>query len=387
MKILSPFLFVLLITTIVSLATFTLAQFMTMDKADNMAKKLEEAEKKMKESRMKRASAAGLNNDEMWMDGLEEDVELNCPSMKYTRSKDFAPPKKQITSSIRCATCNLMKEFMLRRAKLQVLKGRKPSPAFILEGDDDGTKSEMNKYAGGELCPAIYDSYQMKEQLDGERVWARRFGDKKDQYDPEKKKKKQQAGDDVVSPEEKKMSALAADKEALMKTHLVSTSGAPLDEDELLPVKFHNPEQRRTLPCSRYFLRELCFDEVGKKEEALEGCFEKISSMKLEKLIQDNKDKQEWVTTLDKCLDKALNCEKKFCHARALANVRKQEWLEFAWYEGAFGNEKFSYIPELEYKGRNMLNPYRKGGEQENLNPWLNGTWKQVETESMLGDL
>lgn len=361
-------------------ATIVFAQFLTLEKAQAVQEKLETAEKKMKATRQSRAEAAGLNNDQMWMDGLSEDVEMNCPSLKYTQSKDFNPPKKQVTSSLRCATCTLMKEFMLRRARLQVLKGRKPSAAFVLEGDNDGTRSEMNHFAGNEFCLAIYESYHLREQPDGERVWARRHGNEKDKYDPNRKKEKKDE-----SPDEKKQNALAADKDALMKTHLVSTSGAKCSEDELLPVKFHNPEQRRTLPCSRYFLRELCFDELSKKEDALEGCFEKVVSMKVDKLIADQNGP--WVQSLEKCLDKALHCDVKFCHSRAVALVREQEWLEFAWYEGAFGNEKFSYIPDLDHKGRNMLNPYRKGGEKENKNPWLNGTWQQVETVSTFGDL
>lgn len=378
---------VVVLLSLLLVNTIVFEQFMTMEKAQSMHEKLAEAEKKLKQSRLSRAEAAGLNNEQMWMDGLEEDVELNCPSVKYVQSKDFNPPKKQVTTSLRCATCTLMKEFMMRRARLQVLKGRKPSAAFVLEGDNDGTRTQMNLYAGGEFCAAVYESYHLREQPDGERVWARRYGNDKDKYDPfkknaaaDKKNKK-----DEESPEEKKQNALAADKEALMKTHLVSTSGPKFSEDELLPVKFHNPEQRRMLPCSRYFLREMCHDELSKKEDALEGCFEKVVSMKLDKILTDQNGP--WIQALEKCLDKALQCDAKFCHSRAIALAREQEWLEFAWYEGAFGNAKFSYIPELEHKGRNMLNPYRKGGEKEKQNPWLNGTWQQVESMSTFGDL
>lgn len=367
--------------------------FLTPDKAEKMLEGMTEAEKSVKD-KMKQSRGGSINSEHLWMDGLADDAEMNCPSFKWTDSADFNPPKNEVTTSLRCATCNLMKEFMIRRARMLVLRGRRPSAAYVLEGDNDGTKSSLNGFAGKPFCEGLHDSYQLREKADGERVWVRRFENDEDAArfgSGTKSLPPSSPSSSKESPEERNKKSLEADRLSLMKTHLVSTAvNSELDEaTELFPVKMHTPQQRRTLPCSRYFLKQLCFAELEAHEEHIDNCFDgvfehihrlKASSRNTNK---ENPD-QIWVDVLDRCLGKALVCERKFCNSKAVANARAREWLQFAWYEGAFGNPKFSYIPDLEKKGRNMLNPYRKGGEKENANPYLNGTWKQVETPAEL---
>lgn len=361
----------LLLLTVSSSSSFVHSQVHTLEQAEKMQVELEQAEQKVHD-KMKKERGGSINEEHLWMDGLADDIEVNCPSFRYKQSIHFDPPKKQITTTVRCATCNLMKEFMIRRAQLLVLRGRKPSGAYVLEGDDDGTKTTSNNFGGKEFCEAIHELYNLRQQPNGERVWVRRFSEEEENLRSK------------ISPEELQRSVLMSDREKLMKTHLVSASGEPVPDSDVLPVKFHTPQERRTLPCARYFLKQMCFAELGSREDGIDDCFDTILN-KIDVKSAQSKN-SDWADKLEQCLHKALGCEKTFCNPRVLAEVKKQEWIELAWYEGAFGNPKFSYIPDFEHKGRNLLNPYRKGGEKEQMNPWLNGTWEQQEDLSRIAD-
>ncbi len=327
----------------------------------------------------RKAKAKRLKDEQMWMDGLTENANINCPSLRMADSRDFHPPK-QTTTSLRCATCQLMREYMVKRAQLIMLRGRTPSAAYVLDGDDDKTRSAANKVSSDEFCQSAYESYHLKERATGARVWMRRDGEKDEDE-------------------------LDAERAALLQSHLVAStgdacsSGGEQCSGDLLPVKFHTPEERRHLPCARFFFKQLCLREISRNDEPLEGCFdmavtriakrfvtggdrENTSVAQGAKLTASKSDialRDDWSTVLGECLDKVLQCSSRFCNSRLVAIAMDREWTNFAWYEGAFGNDKLPYVVDPENRGRNMLNPYRKGGEKAAANPWLNGTWTKLD--------
>ena len=323
--------------------------------------------------------------DPMWMDGLSRDVDINCPSLRFIDSAHFNPAPKA-TTMVRCRSCELIQNVLTSRAQRVASHrggggggggGHKSarsagiaavSASLVLDGDDtSGAKGRASGAAGNGICQVIYDLHDLRQHADGSRAWATRSA-----------------------------ASLEADKQSLLRTHLVPNSGAAPTEDDLLPLRFHTPRERRMLPCARYFLRDLCYREVSANEEKIEECLESASltisrggggtAAGADARTHENGDENDapWVVSLRACVGRALGCSTRWCNSRLLAIAGEQDLLEFSWFEGAFGNDKFAYVADGARKGRNVLNPYRRGGEMAAKNPWLNGTWKRVEES---GDL
>lgn len=347
-----------------------------------------------------------ITSQKVWMDGLKnDDVQINCPSLRFLDSTQHFAPPKQRTSTVRCGACTLIVQFIIRRASLLVHrqgKGKPLSPSLILEGTserlsvDENNNNNINNHGrgpteqqrataddlAGALCEALHDVYTLRQQPDGKRVWARRSS----------------APAAEGSQEE---------KEALSQLHFVPSSGVDPTEEELLPLKFHTPEERKMLPCARHLLRDLCYREITASESAeeeMESCVAKAGAVlkkqhdnsankktqkgtdgdaegpqgRRRRRKEQDKETAEWAAPLEKCLERVLSCSSKWCRSPMLTEAQEREFLHFAWYEGAFGNQKFSYVADRDKRGRNKLNPYRKSGELAGENPWLNGTWRQI---------
>jgi hypothetical protein len=205
------------------------------------------------------------------------------------------------------------------------------------------------------------------------------------------------------------------DLQMLYETHLVRADGRGTEGINGLPVTYHSPHERRTLPCASYLLKRTCQYWTEQNDDKVERCLrvasqaarfydEEADAKELqlknahlpqlggsdaqrraaEELTAEAEDNGEvkakmWPSELRNCLVRTLRCESRWCQLQPLMKAQEKELERHMMYEAAFGNPKFQYVVDPSRPGRNMKNPYAVGGAKHHLNAWLNGTWPKIE--------